>query len=313
VADLCRLRELGKKSFASTGAIFCRVETSEEEMKLRTIVLVACIGIAAPFASGCAITAESGEQQAGPVGTVEMQLGAVAPSGAAYRLRSANFTVTDASGVVVTTLHSEDADPDAQSISAELPAGTFTITLLDGWYMQRQSGEAVDAALITAASRAVVISDSSTTPVQYSFKVEGEPITFSGTLDVSIRVGECRQDPFEPNDTQDTAAVLSTGTFFFDFVPVTASVCGEDDWYTFTLSSVTAGTLVDLNLDFVHANGDLDMRLFQPDGSSVVSQGVTNNEHLQIAAQAGDYHLRIYGFNGAVGDYTFDMALAPTP
>ena len=54
------------------------------------------------------------------------------------------------------------------------------------------------------------------------------------------------------------------------------------------------------------------MRLFQPDGNSVVSQGVTNNEHLQIAAQAGDYTLRIYGFLGAVGDYTFDMQPTPT-
>jgi len=170
--------------------------------------------------------------------------------------------------------------------------------------MQRQSGEAVDAALISQPSRAFTILDQSTTPVQFSFKVEGEPITFSGSLDVSIRVGECRQDPFEPNDTQDTAPTLN-------FVPLQASVCGDDDWYTFQLNAPD-GTLVDLTLDFVHANGDLDMRLFQPDGTQLVSQGVTDQERIQVAVQAGDYDLRIYGFNGAVGDYTFNVALAPT-
>ncbi|HVR20818.1 MAG TPA: hypothetical protein VMS65_14005, partial [Polyangiaceae bacterium] len=110
---------------------------------------------------------------------------------------------------------------------------------------------------------------------------------------------ECSDDPWEPNDTRETAAPLQTET-------TSGSVCGEDDWFTF--GGGTPGTARVLTLDFVHENGDLDVRLFQPDMTELASQGITDQERIAFTSQAGIYFVRVYGFSGAVGDYTLRVA-----
>lgn len=70
-----------------------------------------------------------------------MALESTAASGTRYRLRNATFVLTDAhTGNTVDFLFSEDAPPQARELTKVLVTGTYTITLLDGWFMERVSG-----------------------------------------------------------------------------------------------------------------------------------------------------------------------------
>ncbi|HEX6277040.1 MAG TPA: PPC domain-containing protein [Polyangiaceae bacterium] len=227
-----------------------------------------------------------------------MKLQTSTPAGVVYRLRNAVFTVTDATNAVVATLDSESAPADATRLSAAIEIGSYTISLASGWSMER-NGQAVDAALSSAVARSFVVQADEATLVTYAFKVEGAPIVLGGTLDLAIEVGECSRDSFEPNDTRETAAPLAS-------VLTAASVCGEDDWFTFELNA-EAGTPLAVTLDFVNANGDLDLRLIQPDTTELRSEGITDQERINFASQEGVYFVRVYGFNGAVGDYRLEI------
>src|SRR4051812_25040198 len=80
-------------------------------------------------------------------GTVQLPL--VTPIGDQYRLRGAVFEITRANGARVATLDSE-SDPEATSLRTELDSGSYSITLLDGWSLERlgDAGGAVTAALL---------------------------------------------------------------------------------------------------------------------------------------------------------------------
>jgi hypothetical protein len=262
-------------------------------MKFRNIVVAGFVALA-PLSVGCAIDAGTGTEAEGPLGSVEMKLQTSTPAGVVYRLRNAVFTVTDATNTVVATLNSETAPADATRLSAAIDVGTYTVSLANGWSMER-NGQVVQAALSSAAARSFVIQPDAATLVSYAFKVEGEAVVLGGTLDVAIEVGECSRDSFEPNDTRETAAALTS-------VLTAASVCGEDDWFTFELNAET-GTPLAVTLDFVNANGDLDLLLVQPDMTELRSEGVTDQERIDFSSQNGAYFLRVYGFNGAVGNY----------
>jgi hypothetical protein len=262
-------------------------------MNLKSIVVAGFVGLT-PVAAGCAVETGTGAEAASPVGTVEMKLQTTTPSGAIYRLRNAVFTVTDSTNAVVATLNSETAPADATRLSATLEVGTYTISLANGWSVEKD-GQTVEAALSSAGSRAFAIEVDSATLVSYAFKVEGEPIVLGGTLDVAIEVGECSRDSFEPNDTRETAVPLTS-------VVTAASVCGEDDWFSFELNA-EPGTPLAVTLDFSNANGDLDLRLIQPDMTELRSEGITDQERINFTTQDGVYLVRVFGFNGAVGNY----------
>jgi hypothetical protein len=265
-------------------------------MNFRSMVFVGLVGVS-PVVVGCTVDTGSDAAAESPVGTVEMKLQTTVPSGATYRLRSAVFTIVNGEGVPVTTLSSEGAPPDAALLSAALGIGTYTISLASGWFVER-NGQVVEAMLTSGESRPFTVLVDSATVVSYAFKVEGEPIVIGGTLNVNFDVGECSDDPWEPNDTRATAAALQTEI-------TRGSVCGEEDWFTFSVGA--PGTALALTLDFVHENGDLDMRLFQPDMTELASQGITDQERIAFTSQEGAYSVRVYGYNGGVGDYVLSI------
>lgn len=114
-------------------------------------------------------------------------------------------------------------------------------------------------------------------------------------------------DPFENNDTRATATALAFGS------PVTGRACpSDDDWYSFTLA---AGQHVVATTDFAHADGDVDIQLYDPSGvARAASTSVSDDESLShIAATAGTWSVRVYGFNGAQNGYTLTVTTPPAP
>lgn len=268
-------------------------------MKLKSMVFVGLVGIA-QLTTGCAIDtgAESGSET--ELGTVEMQLQTTSPTGTVYRLRNAVFTVTNASGAVVATLNSELEPAAVVSLGADLGIGNYTISLGTGWSVERD-GQVSTALLTSAQSQTFTINANAVTRITYAFKIEGQPITLGGTLNVGIAVGECSADPWEPNNTRETAASLASES-------IPGSVCGDDDWFTFAVG-VDPGTPLALSLDFVHAHGDLDLELIQPDMTTLRSEGVTSQERIAFVSQAGNYFARVHGYQQAVGDYQLTLSV----
>lgn len=117
----------------------------------------------------------------------------------------------------------------------------------------------------------------------------------------------CTDDGFEENDTISTASTMAVGGTTNGLV-----VCsGDPDYYAFTPSS--SGTLT-LSIAFTHANGDLDMRLY--DGASQAllgsSTGTSDSESISMTVTGGHlYKLKVYGFAGAANGYTMTTTLAP--
>jgi hypothetical protein len=123
-------------------------------------------------------------------GSLRMPLTAVSASGRLYRLRNATFDIT---GTQSTSLSSE-TDPAAQDLVANLPTGSYSIQLRDGWRMERQSdgGFANVAAALTSSSAVMfAINDRQITNVAFRFAVGNDVVVVgNGTLDVGISVEE---------------------------------------------------------------------------------------------------------------------------
>jgi hypothetical protein len=118
----------------------------------------------------------------------------------------------------------------------------------------------------------------------------------------------CVDDGFEPNDTRLTAAGLTNG--------VTESVVlcpANDDWYKTT--SVSAGDVITAEALFAHADGDLDIRMFDPSGTQVeLSASASDNETMtHIAAVSGVYTVRAFGFGNLTAPVNYDFTLAWGP
>jgi hypothetical protein len=101
-----------------------------------------------------------------------------------------------------------------------------------------------------------------------------------------------RDDVFEDNDRQDTAASLPLGAL------VTLYSCGGDeDWYD--LGRISEGTLVDVEVLFSHSEGDIDANLWRELSGLRVASGVsiTDNETFEVRAPASDrYFLRVFNY-----------------
>jgi hypothetical protein len=98
-----------------------------------------------------------------------------------------------ASSGFVTFLFTED-DPFATTLETTLPVGRYSITLLDGWNLERVSGSdvtAVDARLDSAARQEFSIFVNEEAFVLYSFSTSGDVVSFGdGRLVVDIEVNE---------------------------------------------------------------------------------------------------------------------------
>ena len=114
-------------------------------------------------------------------------------------------------------------------------------------------------------------------------------------------------DLLEPNDTLGTATDLGTVSGHGEINNVTLSIheSGDEDWLRFDLSAPT-GPGHYIAIEFDHSQGDLDLELFDTNGVFFAeSAGVGDSEEIGVAGlAAGEWYLRVFGYNGAINpDY----------
>ncbi|MDY0063169.1 MAG: pre-peptidase C-terminal domain-containing protein, partial [Myxococcota bacterium] len=108
-------------------------------------------------------------------------------------------------------------------------------------------------------------------------------------------------DPLEPNDTTAEAVELISGD------RVHGVICPDDVDYFEVL--LLGGEALWADLEFSHALGDLDLRLYSSSGQLLdVSETEDDWETVYYEApRAGFYYLKVYGFDGADNGYTLDL------
>ncbi|MFN0017470.1 MAG: leishmanolysin-related zinc metalloendopeptidase [Pirellulaceae bacterium] len=123
------------------------------------------------------------------------------------------------------------------------------------------------------------------------------------------------EDAYENNDTFALAANL--GTLSSPKAIDKLVMNDTADWFKFKMNA--AGTSSDYaKIAFTHAQGDLDLELFNASGRVISrSQGVTNSEKLSLQnLAAGTYYMRVYGYRGARNpsySLTIDPGAASAP
>lgn len=77
------------------------------------------------------------------------------------------------------------------------------------------------------------------------------------------------------------------------------------DYFKFTLASSGEVTLA---INFTHATGDLDMKLYDGSFKQIkVSQSVSNEEKFKEDLAAGTYYVQVYGYRGAQNEYSLSL------
>jgi hypothetical protein len=114
----------------------------------------------------------------------------------------------------------------------------------------------------------------------------------------------CADDELEENDTQETAREVAPGSSY-----EALQVCAfDEDWYVVQLDQ---GCTLTVRIEFVHANGDVDMFVDDGQGNSEISAGTDDFEEVSYTADAtGPHYIGIYGFDGALNAYSMNVAVA---
>jgi Cys-rich repeat protein len=141
----------------------------------------------------------------------------------------------------------------------------------------------------------------------YRVVVLGNTPQSEGTYTVAValtpepQVDEC----MEANPDNDTA---SAQPISLDGAPLAGRICVDDqDHYKFDVG--IASTLV-VNVEFTHADGDLDIRLLDAAGAVVTSSlSVTDNETIIRDVEPGRYYIRVEGWQSAENTYTVSASL----
>lgn len=119
--------------------------------------------------------------------------------------------------------------------------------------------------------------------------------------------GGCPADALEPNDELGGAREIGVP---FDRAELAACVA-DDDWYAFT---APGGQRVRLDLDFTHAQGDIDVELFDEQGALVdASTSATDNEQIDLPVRRRNtrYFARVFLFPGRGAFNPYRLRLRP--
>ncbi len=115
--------------------------------------------------------------------------------------------------------------------------------------------------------------------------------------------GDCTDDALEDNDQPSTASPINTA--------IAATICPDDSDY-FRIAP-GAASQVDVVLEFVDANGDLDLNVVDAAGQILgVSAGLTDIEQISTCVHAGDaVFALVRGFGPAQNDYQLTVTATP--
>ncbi|MBN2493686.1 MAG: PPC domain-containing protein [Deltaproteobacteria bacterium] len=111
----------------------------------------------------------------------------------------------------------------------------------------------------------------------------------------------CEDDMLEPNDSMGDAFGIQASQYS-DLVLCSGNV----DWYAMT---VDEGGEILASIDFAHADGDLDLELYDATGLRLDgSYSSTDGETVGASGlSAGEYYLLVYGWQGAENTYDMDV------
>ena len=127
-------------------------------------------------------------------------------------------------------------------------------------------------------------------------------------MDLAV-VMTCLVDAYEPNDADTAMAAIPSASF-----DVLAVCPTEDDWYAFLAGD---GDLIEVDLYFADAEGDVDLTLYDPSGAELdYSWTTTDNEDVSATGTADGWYqvlVALYADAGAVPGNTYEMDVLVTP
>ncbi len=109
----------------------------------------------------------------------------------------------------------------------------------------------------------------------------------------------CGDEANEPNDTFENATVISGGN-------ISGNICAAGELDHFIIDGSDA---VQVTVEFVHAEGDLDVKVLNAAGESIGSSAGTSDSEV-VEATGGDV-IQVYGYRDATG--LFSVTVAPAP
>lgn len=110
-------------------------------------------------------------------------------------------------------------------------------------------------------------------------------------------------DPYEANNSRGEAHVLTSGSF----AGAVISDANDVDWFTF---QPPTGATVRVTINFIDADGDLDMKMFAGDEQVDSSTRWSSDRETVDTTFDGiePVTIKVYGYDGATNDYTLDVA-----
>ena len=164
----------------------------------------------------------------------------------------------------------------------------------------------------------IVTSEVFAAPTTVLLRVQGENGQVENRYDLLAVVDEfvaCQEDTFEPNDVPADAKPVSEDAY------TGLTSCGEADWYRVSLQE---GDRLDVELDFVQADGDLDLWIVDAqtafNASSIscdnaLACAVTETDDelavLEAAPATADYYLIVYPYQQAKNSYSMMITITP--
>jgi len=143
----------------------------------------------------------------------------------------------------------------------------------------------------------------------YYLKVNGYDGA-TNSYDLTIEApGQLAADGSETNDSFAQATDLGLVSGEEEVTDLTIYGAGDADYFRFAISDrATSSHYVEIA--FAHADGDLDMTLYDADENYVSgARSVTNNERLSLRGlEAGTYYLRVEGYDDA-NTNAYDLAI----
>lgn len=116
-------------------------------------------------------------------------------------------------------------------------------------------------------------------------------------------------DVYEPNDSISGARNLGVLTATKSIAHLV--MADGADWYRFQ-TTATGASNSQVTIDFQHAQGDLELALYNSSGTRLASStSAANHEQISLAGRAaGTYYVRVYGYRG-VSNPDYSLSITP--
>lgn len=205
--------------------------------------------------------------------------------------------------------------------SAVLPDDTFCVDVplrTAGDYAVDVYGQASSGLLSDLPATATVTFDPAAPPIPGATTCSGaDPAGCAGAVEICGNMRDddcngltdaldpacatCMDDPLEPNDAPDAPRIEPMRYDNLKICPA------DEDYYGIY---ATTGQVVTARIFFMTSAGDLDLELFDTDGTTSLarSNSTTDTETVMAtAAHDGQYVVRVFGYSGASNTYALDV------